>query len=194
MAVLMGYCKDDVVYFCTDTLVVDDNRKRNELEETNFKFQKLDNGIIYGATYNKMLRQFLNANDDIFQLDKNNNLTFKQVISEIVPKLYFRMKNENFLINDKDEHPRFAGEILIGYKGNLFEICSQFVTFKYEKYQAVGEMSDYVQDSISSIDDSKDIETQLVEACKIAAKNSRNFGGPYITINTRDMEYKIWEN
>ena len=179
MSVILGYARNGVTYLATDTRVIDDDRKRNEVCECNFKLRKLNNGIIYGVTNSKYIRQFLIANEDMFTLDTRGNLTVQHIVTDILPTLYFSLKEAKLLGNDKGEKPFFPSSILIGFKGELFEICSDFSVFRYKKYQAIGSLSDYALAKVSNIDEKKDINRQLIDLMRICAKNTEYVGGPY---------------
>ena len=193
MSVIIGYIKNGVTYLATDTRVIDDDRKRNEVCACNFKLRKLDNGIIYGVTNSKYIRQFLMANEDMFTPDTRGNLTVQHIVMDILPTLYFSLKEAKLLDNDKGEPPFFSSSILIGFKGKLFEICSDFSVFRYEKYQAIGPLSDYALTKVSNIDEKEEINRQLIDAMRICAKNTEYVGGPYLTINTDELKYELTE-
>lgn len=193
MSVIIGYVKNGVTYMATDTRVIDDDRKRNEVCECNFKLRKLENGIIYGVTNSKYIRQFLVMNEEMFTLDRRENLTVQHIVTDILPTLYFSLKEAKLLGNDKGEQPSFPSSILIGFKSKLFEICSDFSVFRYEKYQAIGPLSDYALTKVSDMDENGDINRQLIDAMRICTKNTEYVGGPYLTINTDELKYELTE-
>lgn len=193
MSVMIGYINDGVTYMATDTRVVDDDKKRNEVCECNFKLRKLDNGIVYGATNNKFMRQFLTMCEEIFTLDVYGDLTMKHIVTEILPRLYLTLDEVELLDNEKKGRPLFSSEILIGFNGKLFEICSDFSVFRYEKYQVIGSLADYALAKVTNIDENEDINRQLVDALRICAKNTEYVGAPYLTIDTKELKYQVWE-
>ncbi len=193
MSVLIGYVKNGVTYMATDTRVIDNARKRNEVCECNFKLHKLDNGIIYGATGSRYIRQFLRMNEDMFILDEHGDLTRQHIVMGILPRLYFSLQEANLLDNKNGEQPSSPSSILIGFKGKLFEICWDFSVYRYEKYQAIGAFADYALAAVSDIDENGDINKQLIDAMRICAKNTEYVGGPYLTINTSELKYELTE-
>ena len=193
MSVMIGYIKDGVTYMATDTRVVDDDKKRNEVCECNFKLRKLDNGIVYGATNNKFMRQFLTMCEEIFTLDVYGDLTMKHIVTEILPRLYLTLDEVELLDNEKKGRPLFSSEILIGFNGKLFEICSDFSVFRYEKYQVIGSLANYALAMETTIDENENINRQLVDALRICAKNTEYVGAPYLTIDTKELKYQVWE-
>lgn len=193
MSIIIGYVKNGVTYMATDTRVIDYARKRNEVCECNFKLHKLDNGIIYGATGSRYIRQFLMMNEDMFALDEHGDLTRQHIVMGILPRLYFSLRDANLLDNKNGEKPSFPSSILIGFKGKLFEICWDFSVYRYEKYQAIGAFADYALAAVSDIDENGDINKQLIDAMRICAKNTEYVGGPYLTINTSELKYELTE-
>lgn len=191
--IIIGYVNNGVTYMATDTRLVDSDRKHNEVCEYNFKLRKLDNGIIYGVSQNKYIRQLLKMHEDMFTLDEHENLTAKHVAMGILPALYFTLKEANQLDNERGEKPTFPAEILIGYKGRLFKIAWNFCVTICETYQVVGGFVNSALATLSKIDSNKDINEQLVAAIRGCKKVTEYIGGPYLTIDTDKMEYKLWE-
>ena len=190
---IIGYVNNGVTYMATDTRLVDDRRKHNEVCECNFKLRRLANGIIYGAPQDKYIRQFLRMHEDLFTLDARGNLTAKHITTEILPALYFTMKEANLLNNEQDEKPSFPSEILIGFKGKLFGIGWNFSVTRFGTYQAVGEFAESALGLLANIDKSRDISEQLVAVIRGCTKVTEHIGGPYLTIDTDKLEYKLWE-
>ena len=79
MSILIACKRDDTVYMGTDTKLVINNISRNELCESGYKIQKLDNGILLGITGEPIERQTIFAYSEIFTLDKNGELTKKHI-------------------------------------------------------------------------------------------------------------------
>ena len=66
MSVILAYKKDDAIYMATDTRVVVNSCKRNDLLESNYKIQKMENGLLVGITGEMMERQTIFAYPEIF--------------------------------------------------------------------------------------------------------------------------------
>lgn len=131
--------------------------------------------------------------EEIFTLDVHGDLTMKHIVTEILPRLYLTLDEVELLDNEKKGYPLFSSEILIGFNGKLFEICSDFSVFRYEKYQVIGSLADYALAKVTNIDENEDINRQLVDALRICAKNTEYVGAPYLTIDTKDLKYQVWE-
>ena len=62
MAIVIAYKKGDTVYMGTDTRVIVNEHKKNELCESNYKIQKMDNGLLVGITADRLTRQTIFVN------------------------------------------------------------------------------------------------------------------------------------
>ena len=135
MSILIAYKKGGTVYMGTDTRVIVNSSKRNDLCECNYKIQKLDNGMLLGITGEQVERQTIFANSDIFTPDKRGELTRKHIVKVIIPRLLSVAKKEGILQEPKDETPYVRAMLLLAYKDVLYEICSNFTVLRYEDFQ-----------------------------------------------------------
>lgn len=191
MSILIAYKKDGVVYMATDTRVIVNENKKNELCECNYKIQKMDNGMLVGITGDILTRQTIFANSEIFSLDKKGDLTRKHIVKEIIPKLINVLEGEELIFGKEDELPYMSAQILLAYKGELFEICSNFTIYKYEDFQALGSTSDYAEFTLASINEKDEVNEKITKALDIVAKNSQLVSRPYVLIDTKNLSYKL---
>ena len=191
MSILIAYKKGDAIYMATDTRVIVDEEKRNELCECNYKIQKLDNGMLVGITGQRMERQTIFANSHIFTLDKNNSLTRKHIVKEIIPALLSILDRESLLRECEDETPYMKAIIMLAHKDVVYEICSSFSIVRYEDFQALGRASESAQAVLVNTKESDDINERLIRTLDVVANNSPLVGRPYLLIDTKDQEYKI---
>ena len=157
MSVLIAYKRDDTIYMGTDTRVIVNDHKKNELCECNYKIQKLENGMLVGITAERLTRQTIFAYSEIFTLDKNGELTRKHIIKEIIPKLVAILNEEELMIKKEDALPYMDGQILLAYQGVLYEICRNFSIYKYEDFQLLGYGVDYGQFVLANTKDTDDV-------------------------------------
>ena len=191
MSILIAYKKGDTVYMGTDTRVIVNDHKKNELCECNYKIQKLHNGMLVGITGERIERQALFAYSDMFTLDKKGQLTKKHIIKEIIPRLLSVLEKEDLLVEKEGELPYMKATILLAYKDTLYEICENFTIIKYEDFQVLGRVADYAHATMLNTSEGDDIEERIVKALNIVAKNSQCVGNPYLLVNTKDLEYKL---
>ena len=191
MSILIAYKKGDTVYMGTDTRVIVNDHKKNELCECNYKIQKLDNGMLVGITGERIERQTLFAYSDIFSLDNKGELTRKHIIKEIIPSLLSVLVKEDLLVEKEGELPHMKAVILLAYKNTLYEICSSFAVIKYEDFQAVGSAADYAQATLLNTKETDDMNERIVKALDIVSHNSQLVGSPYLLIDTKEQAYKL---
>ena len=191
MSILIAYKRKDTVYMGTDTRVIINDVKRNELCESNHKIQRLENGILLGVSAERMERQTIFAYSHLFTLDKKGELTKKHIVKEILPKLYKVLEDEGLLMEKEGETSYMRAVILLAYKDVLFEICSGFGVLRYEDGQALGLASDYAQATMMHIKETDDVNEQIVKALDIVAKYCHYVGAPYLLIDTKDGKYQL---
>ena len=191
MSILIAYKKGDTVYMGTDTRVIVNDHKKNELCECNYKIQQLDNGMLVGITGERIERQTLFAYSDIFSLDNKGELTRKHIIKEIIPSLLSVLVKEDLLVEKEGELPHMKAVILLAYKNTLYEICSSFAVIKYEDFQAVGSAADYAQATLLNTKETDDMNERIVKALDIVSHNSQLVGSPYLLIDTKEQAYKL---
>ena len=181
MSVLIAYKRGDTIYMGTDTRVIVNDHKKNELCECNYKIQKLENGMLVGITAERLTRQTIFAYSEIFTLDKNGELTRKHLVKEIIPKLVAILNEEELM----------DGQILLAYKGVLYEICRNFSIYKYDDFQLLGYGVDYGQFVLANTKDTDDVNERIIKTLDTIAKYSHQVGSPYLLIDTKEQEYKL---
>ena len=191
MSVLIAYKRDDTIYMGTDTRVIVNDQKKNELSECNYKIQKLENGMLVGITAERLTRQTIFAYSEIFTLDKNGELTRKHLVKEIIPKLVEILNEEELMIKKEDALPYMDGQILLAYKGVLYEICRNFAIYKYEDFQLLGYGVDYGQFVLANTKDTDDVNERIIKTLDTIAKYRHQVGSPYLLIDTKEQEYKL---
>lgn len=191
MSILVAYRKGDTVYMGTDTRVIVNDFKKNELCESNYKIQRLDNGILLGVTAERIERQTIFANSDIFSLDKNRKLTRKHIVKEIIPRLMALLKEEDLLVEKEDELSYMQAIILIAYKDTLYEIGSTFCVIRYEEFQVLGSAGEYAMPTIANTKDTDDVNERIIKSLTIAQKHCIKVGAPFLLIDTKEQKYKL---
>ena len=191
MSILIAYNKDDVIYMGTDTREIVNDDKRNDLCECNYKIQRLENGLIVGATAERLTRQSIFAYPEVFTLDKKGELTRKHVVKEIIPKLIEVLEREELIVHAENKLPYMNAGVLLAHNGDLYEICSNFSVYKYETFQALGTTSPYGQFVLNNVKETDDVNEQIIQALDVIAKNSQLVGKPYLLIDTKQKEYKL---
>ena len=172
MSILIAYKKGDTVYMGTDTRVIVNEHKNNDLSTSNYKIQRLKGRLIVGITADRLTRQTIFAYPEIFAFDKKEELTRKHIVKNIIPKLKEVLTENELIVEKEDDAPRMDGQILLAHKGDLYEICSNFSVYKYETFQALGPVSDYAQFTLASTNQNEDVNKKIIKALNIVAKNT----------------------
>lgn len=191
MSILIAYKKDDTVYMGTDTRVIENDHKKNELSECNYKIQKLENGMLLGITGESLERQTLIAYSEIFTLDKKGKLTKKHIVKEIIPQLLSVLEKENLLMRKESECPFMKAVLLLAYEDTLYEISTTFSVIKYEDFQVLGKVSNYALATMANTKNTDNINERIIKALDIVSKNSQCTGEPYLLINTKELKYNL---
>lgn len=184
MSIILAYKKDDTVYMATDTRVVANEVKREDLSPSSFKIQALDNGILVGVAGDRQLRQDIFAYSEIFTLDSNQKLTKRHIVTEIMPKLYEMLNAQDHLVVKEKDIPYMKAQIVLAYKGELYEICCNLMVIKYESFLGIGK-SEHSLATLLNTKASDDINSRLVRALDITAKYNQGVGAPYVLIDTK---------
>ena len=190
MSIIIAYKKDDVIYMGTDTRTIINEHKKNELCESNYKIQKMENGMLVGMTAERLTRQTIFAYPEIFTLDKKGVLTRKHIVKEIIPKLKELINENGLMIKKEGRLPYMDASIFLAHKGELYEICTSFAVYKYEHFQILGSVADFGQYALEHAQ-TDDVNQKIVLALDNIAKNSYLVGAPYLLIDTKSKEYKI---
>lgn len=191
MSIVIGYKKGDTVYMGTDTRVIVNDHKKNEVSESSYKIRKMENGMLVAITADRFLRQTLFAYSEIFTLDKNGDLTRKHISTEIIPKLIAVLEDEDLMIKKEERLPYFDGEIIMACKDVMYQICKNFTVYRYEDYQMLGDASDCGQYVLANAKEDADPNEVIVQALDIISKYSQLVGAPYLLIDTKEQEYKL---
>ena len=103
------------------------------------------------------------------------------------------LKKHELLSSKNNQPPKMDAEILLAYKSELFEICSNFTICKYEDYQAIGNASNYAHFILANTNKNHDVNQRIIKALDIVSKHSQHVSRPYILIDTKNQDYKLIE-
>ena len=191
MSVLIAYKKNDIVYMGTDAKEIFYDRIDTDACESNFKIQKMENGMLVGLIGDIPTRQILFAYPEIFTLDKKGELNRKHIVKEIIPALLSLLNEESLLDEKEDSYPKMKADILLAHNGVLYEITNSFMIIRYEDYQAIGSASELVQATIDNTKPTDDVNERIVRALNVASLYHTGVGAPFVLIDTKDQQYKI---
>ena len=185
MSVIVAIKEKDVIYLGADSQTSSGRKKHTYLNETAYKVVKLKNEVLVGFCGRVAARQTILAMKDVFTLDENGGLTKKHIVQQIVPKLLDKMEQ----IGD-EESGSLDVNILLAYKDNLYKITSGLDVLKLNNCGCSGAGALYTNYYLF---DKKDlpIKERVLKALIASANRTESVGGPYVLIDTCNLEYEI---
>lgn len=180
MSVIVAKKENGVIYMGADSQTTVGNEKY----EADFKVRRMDNGILVGFCGSVFAKQGLLAEENVFTLDENGELTKKHIVQAIIPKLVDKMES----IGDK-EHGAMDVSCLLAHKDKLYKIMSRLNVLKLNDYGTIGAGMCYVQYNLSM--QGVPVREQLLTALVESAKHTDSVSGPYVFIDTQNQEYEI---
>lgn len=192
MSILIAYKHKDTIYMGTDTRFVNQDYKRTLTQQSMYKIQKMDNGMLVGVVCNGKERQVIMCNPGIFTLDKNSKLTRRHILHQIIPRLLLICHAEG-LLDKEEKFPFCKATIVLAYKDVMYTILSNFAVVKNEKFAVCGDAWSLANATIANTKPTDDINQRIVKALCIASKYSQNVGAPYLLIDTKTQNYTIVE-
>ncbi len=192
MSVLLSYVRDNVVYFGANVMRISSGRKMDDSFEPVLPILKTEEGVLVARPDgNESRGQELLSHPELFPLDKNGKLTFKQIITHILPAVYRFYKERNWL--GREETCNMEAPLLIAHDGDLFEICSGFGVVRYRSYRSVGNISSMCTPCLAAIRPEKDVEEQFGTIFKKCSAYYEDIGDRFVTVNTKDLTLTVRE-
>ena len=191
MSVIIAYRQGGTVYMGTDTRIIDNDIKINELSPSSHKIQKVESGILLGVCAERDLRHKIFAYSEIFTTDKNIKLTKKHIVTKIIPKLLEILDEDGFIDRHDGEEPlSIRGNLMLAFEDTLFEICSNLMVVQYKDFQSVGHSS-YIQPLLMNIKEGDDINEKIITALTRLSQNVCSIGAPFLLIDTKEGKYRL---
>lgn len=186
MSVIVAIKENGVVYLGADTqTTIGTKRRKTSLHETNFKINKLENGILLGFCGLVAKKQEILSIKKIFTLDENGCMNKEHIVKNIIPKLVRGL-------NKEDGEWCLGVTILLAYKDSMYYINSLLEVVKLNDYAKIGSGSSYVDYAILSTKGKGiPVKERLLKALTESAKRCDAVCGPYVLIDTKDLQYEI---
>jgi ATP-dependent protease HslVU (ClpYQ) peptidase subunit len=185
MSVIVAVKENGVVYMGADTQTTIGRRKQIGLNETAFKIHRLENGILVGFCGRVAAKQTILSLQDLFVLDKNGQLTKKHIVNQIVPKLVDKMEQ----IGD-EERGSLDVSIILAYKDKLYRITSSLSVICLNDHGKAGAGAYFVDYYLQERKDLP-VKDRIVKSLMASAKRCDSVCGPYVLIDTKNLEYEI---
>lgn len=185
MSVIVAVKENGVVYFGADSQTTAGKRKYNYLNETGFKVYRADNGMLLGFCGRVGARQTILSVKDVFTLDERGDLTKRHIVTKIIPKLADKMEDVG-----NEESGALDVNILLGYKDKLYKITSALEVVKLNEYSASGAGEEFTHYALCAWKDMP-VRERILKALSTSAKFEESVCGPYVLIDTENLEYEI---
>ena len=185
MSVIVAIKENGAVYMGADTQTTAGIRKRHLLNETSYKIQRLDNGILVGFCGRVAAKQMVLTMKDLFTLNEQGMLTKKHIVTEIIPKLQDKID----LIGDEEEGSLDL-TILLAHKDSLYKIGSKFDVAKMNELGSSGAGLNYTSYCLIT-GKGLPVRERILNALVESAQRADSVAGPYVLIDTDKLEYEI---
>ena len=185
MSVIVAVKENGVVYMGADTQTTMGKHKRNGLNETAFKIHRLENGILVGFCGRVAATHDILSIKDVFVLDENGELNKKHIVNHIIPKLVDKMEQIG------DEEIGFLDvSIILAYKDKLYKITSSLSVICLNDFAKTGAGAYFVNYHLYERKDLP-VKERIVKSLVASAKRCDSVCGPYVLIDTKNLEYEI---
>lgn len=186
MSVIVAIKENGVVYMGADTQSTAGRTKVNHLCESDIKIIRYENGMLVGFCGSVPSKQFILSQNDVFVLNSEGKIDKKHIVTEIIPRLMDMMPN---IKREKDDD-EMGVSILLAHKDKLYKITPKFCVVSLNTYGHSGAGECYAYWELYGRDDLP-VREKLLKALTVSAKWEETVGGPYILIDTKNLEYEI---
>ena len=182
MSVVVAVKENGVIYMGADSQTNAGSYKEHFLNECGFKIFRLENGILASFCGNVGSKHTICSWENVFTLDENGNLTKRHIVNNIIPKLVAEMNKVG-----NEETGKIDVSILLAHKDSLYKICID-LSVKKCTIATHGSGMEYTYFTLSKDGMVKD---RILQALSSSAKRTESVGGPFVLIDTKDLEYEI---
>ena len=185
MSVIVAIKENGVIYMGADSQTTAGRRKHNNLNETAYKVARLDTGILVGFCGRVAAHQTILSMKDVFTLDEQGELTKRHIVKEIVPKLVDKMEQ----IGDEESGYIDVG-IMLAYKDKLYRITEDLDVIHLNENGSDGAGRDLVNYVLFEMKNLP-VRERILRALEESARREESVGGPYVLIDTKNLEYEV---
>ena len=185
MSVIVAVKENGIVYLGADSQTTAGSKKRHLLNETSYKLQRLENGILVGFCGRVAAKQIVLTMHDLFTLDEQGKLTKRHIVTEIIPKLMDKIEQ----IGDEEEGSLDL-TILLAHKDSLYKITSKLDVVKLNEVGGSGAGVNFISYNLINGKDLP-VKERILKALTASAKRADSVAGPYVLIDTDKLEYEI---
>ena len=162
--------------------------KEHKLAENNFKITRMPHGILLGHAGEVRATQVLSCHKDWFEELGDEPLTKEFLVTKISPRLSAELRRRGLTDEDGD----YNGQFLVAQGDRIFNLNSDFSVFTIPTFAAIGSGLDAAFLARAGARCGDERETVLA-GLRLAAKNDKSVGAPFILIDTVRLAYEIVE-
>lgn len=186
MSVVVAIKENDTIYFGADTLMTRGDTKISEVNnEEKYKLTKFSNGVILAHTGGVATTQKLVFHEEWFDKVPEKGLDKEFILNDIVPKLKKELEEYKLLEEDGSMDATF----FIAYKDKLYDLKTGFTSVRITEHASIGAGKDFALSSLSK--ENPPLEDRMLSALKTSAKMCSSVGGPFVFIDTKNLEFTI---
>ncbi|MBQ9715849.1 MAG: hypothetical protein IJV77_05525 [Clostridia bacterium] len=188
MTVVVAVRQGNTVYMGADTQTTFDSFKQNYFSEQNFKIQKMPNDVLVAESGRCSVTQEMVLRPEFFEnIAKDTGLTKKYIVQEIMPKYKQILKNANML----DDKGKGEFEFLFVWKDRIFKVHEDFCVSRINNYASIGSGREFAYPFLDDMQLS--VQERIIDGMRCAAQADPYVSGPFVLIDTKEMQYKIVE-
>lgn len=185
MSVIVAVKENGTIYMGADSQTTAGSRKHNGLNETSYKVVRLGDGMLVGFCGRVAAEQTILSMREVFTLDANGELTKRHIVKEIVPKLVDKMGQ----IGD-EESGALDVSILLAHKDKLYRITSELDVIHLCESGSSGAGRGFVNYALQGMKNLP-VRERILRALIVSAKRTESVGGPYVLIDTQNLDYEV---
>lgn len=185
MSVIVAIKENGVVYMGADSQTTAGRRKYNQLNETAYKIARLNNGILVGFCGRVDAHQLILSMENVFTLDEQGELTKGHIVKEIVPKLVDKIEQIG-----NEERGSLDVSIMLAYKDKLYKITAGLDVIHLNENGSDGSgrnLANYFLFEMKNLS----VKERILRALEESAKWNDSVSGPYVLIDTKNLEYEV---
>ena len=107
------------------------------------------------------------------------------ILNDIVPKLKAELEEYKLL----EEDGRMNASFFIAYKDKLYDLKSGFTSVRITERASIGAGKDFALASLCK--ENLPLEDRMLSALRTSAKMCSSVGGPFVLIDTKNLEFTI---
>ena len=186
MSVVVAIKENDTIYFGADTLMTRGNTKIPEINnEEKYKITKFSNGVVVCHTGGVATTQKLVFHEEWFDKVSEKGLDKEFILNEIVPKLRKELEEYKLLEEDGSMDASF----FIAYKDKLYDLKPGFTVVRINEYASIGAGRDFALANLCN--EQLSLEDRILSSLRMSAKMCSSVSGPFVLIDTRNLEFTI---